>query len=215
MMQAGREVIRKLTAPHSNHPALRLIFNFCALAAICLSTMAPRCSPVSMANGNKISDVPVVNGVKTVTYSTPSGGAVPQAAADAFAAWNSVAGTGVHFVPAPAGTVGTVTVGSSSTTDCIDTSGPGGTITYGPNFAPDLNNSANAADAKLSFEHEIGHLLGLGDNSSNSHDIMDQSTACTPADPGYSWDAVPPGGADGTMVGTCQTQEKGKRKSTC
>jgi hypothetical protein len=157
---------------------------------------------------NKIAGLPQSDGTTTVTYSAVGGGAVTSEAAAAFSSWNSLSSqTGVTFVAASGSSVGQVQVGYDSSIDCIATSPAYGTIKYGSNFLPDIT-TPYTTDGTLSFGHEIGHLLGLRDNVGNNSDIMDQSTNCTPADKGYSWDATSPTSSDGTQVGTCQDEDR-------
>jgi hypothetical protein len=158
---------------------------------------------------NLIAGLPQNNGVTTVTYSAVGGGAVTPEAAAAFSAWNTLTSqTGVNFVPASGNNVGNVQVGYNDDEDCISTSARYGHIYYGNAFLPDINTPSYANDGKLSFEHEIGHILGLADNSGNNSDIMDQSSKCTPAEKGYSWDATAPKAADATQAKKCQNDAR-------
>ena len=187
-------------------------------AAIFLSGMGLFSPPLAFTDScmdlvdhpNKIAALPANGeGITTVTYSAVGGGAGNSVAASAFEAWNAVTSqTGVSFTPASGSEAGDVQVGPNTGTHvaedgCIGTTARYGYINWGSHFTPDL--TTYAADGKLSFEHEIGHLLGMADNATKTNnDIMDPSTKCTPADSGYSWDARAPTTANGTQAGTCQ-----------
>lgn len=185
-------------------------------AAIFLSGMGLFSPPLAFTDScmdpidhpNKIAALPSDDGITTVTYSAMGGGAVNSLAASAFEAWNSLTDeTGVTFTAASGSDVGDIQVGPNSGSHqaedgCISTSARYGYINWGSNFTPDL--TTYSSDGLLSFEHEIGHLLGLGDNTGNNNDLMDQSTGCTPAQEGYSWDGKSPTTSDATQAGTCQ-----------
>jgi hypothetical protein len=187
---------------------------FITIAFVCAYGWTQQCGATQLTYGDKISNLPQnADGTTTVTYSAPDGSGVPTQAVAAFNAWNNIPGTGVNFVPAPAGTVGNVTIASNTTDECIDTTPSTGAITYGQAFAPDF--VQNSDDAILAFEHEIGHLLGFGENPPNSpSDVMNQTTQCIPSDPGFSLNnEVAPTAADGAAAATCLKKEKGCPKA--
>jgi hypothetical protein len=167
-------------------------------------------SCVDWRNLNMIASLPKVNGITYVTYSAFGGGEVNSNAASAFAQWNLLwSTTGVYFTQATGSEVGNIQVGPDNGTHisadgCLSSAPAYGYINWGSDFNPDITNPSYASDARLSFAHEIGHLLGLDVNHTNQHTIMDQSTQCTPANPGFSNTETAPATPDATTAASCQ-----------
>jgi len=178
------------------------------LSGASLVMMAP-CYPSD--SPNVIACLPKVGGVTTVYYSAGGISTPPSVAVAAFNAWSALSSsTGVNFVQATSGHPADIYVNTGGRSgDCIFSQPNVGVITIGGQFTPDL--TTYSSDGTLAFEHEIGHMLGLKDNSVLGGNVMNQTPAmspCTPAGSGFSnGGEVPPTSADATEAGTCLSRD--------
>lgn len=157
-------------------------------------------------------DITVTNGVATVTYGAVDAngdatGTEPSSSfTDAFNAWNNnTSTTGVKFVQAPAGTAPDIDIGQVPTSQnlCIGSLDYSGTISYDSNWL----GRTNTAQSTVSVEHEIGHLLGLDDQPSNTSppSVMDKATGtCSTA----TSNATGISATDASNANKCFTQAK-------
>ena len=117
------------------------------------------------------------SGNYVVYYGPTNGSTLAPTVSAAFAAWNAVTSTtGISFQPAPSGTTPTIATNLVTNAEldaqdagCVASSQKAGGIYYDPDFTGrESGGTTSTNQNKQAVEHEIGHLLGLKDNSGNT-----------------------------------------------
>ncbi len=158
---------------------------------------AQQCDPVSQLKGAGIGNflTPGPDGLIHVTYgftdsngNTTSNPTMQPALESAMTAWNNYSAvTGVTFTAAGAGqppdvslSAGNSISGDDASHDqCLVTDVGALSITYGSDFLSRFSNPSNLQGSIVGIEHEIGHILGLNDNSpAIGTSIMNKASSC-------------------------------------